>query len=347
MNFITNELIRIFHRLYNMNVSGGPVFEQYMRNALLLLMDNDLAGATLVDLPLIFEQVAFRRTFLEHCRSPHVVSFWKRQAERAGGEGALENMGPYITSKLNQFTHNAILRPIIGQSRSTIDFRGCMDQGKILLVKLPKGQLGAMDTQLLGMLVIGKLFDAALSRGNLPESQRRPFFLYVDEAQNFVTETVSDLLSEARKFGLNLTLANQTLAQMSGETDLVGSLLGNVGTLLLFRLGILDADRLADFMRPDITSGHLQDLPNFHVAARLLVEGHPSRAFVFRTSPLAHRRRCERERQQRRELVGRLRTAYTQDIARTAEGIQERQASIWGTRPIGPQEERAAHTRHP
>ncbi|WP_295387745.1 hypothetical protein [uncultured Thiodictyon sp.] len=336
MNFITNEMIRIFGRLYDLRQTGGPMFEQYMRNALLLLMDDPEAGTTLVELPLLFEDKGFRRHLLKRCRSPHVASFWTGQAERAGGEAALDNMGPYITSKLNQFTHNAALRPIIGQSRSTIDFRACMDQGKILLVKLSKGQLGTMDTQLLGMLVIGKLFDAALGRVDVALHARRPFHLYVDEAQNFVTDTVADLLSEARKFGLHLTLANQNLAQMAGQTELVSSLLGNVGTLLLFRLGILDAERLANFMRPELGAHHLQDLPNYHVAARLLVDGRPSRAFVFRTEPFETSPPDPQQQQARRRQVRQRAAAYTRAVPEVEREIQTRRDRLNGKTAVDP-----------
>lgn len=333
MNFITNEMIRVFGRLYDLRQTGGPIFEQYMRNALLLLMDDPEAGTTLVELPLLFEDKAFRRHLLDRCRSPHVVSFWTGQAERAGGETSLNNMGPYITSKLNQFTHNANLRPIIGQSRSTIDFRACMDQGKILLVNLAKGRLGTLDTQLLGMLVIGKLFDAALGRVELKPQARRPFHLYVDEAQNFVTDTVAELLSEARKFGLHLTLVNQNLAQMAGQADLVSSLLGNVGTLLLFRLGILDAERLAAYTRPELGAHHLQDLPNYHVAARLLVDGRPSRAFVFRTAGPESAPVGEPARSARRLLIRERSHGYTHALGEVEEGIRARPERFSGQRP--------------
>lgn len=281
MNFITNELIRIFHRLYDLTITGGPMFEQYMRNALLLVMDNEIAGGTLMDVPLLFEDERYRKELLEHCRNPYTVNFWRKQAEPAGGDSSLKNMAPYITSKLNQFTSNALLRPIIGQSQSTVDFRACLDQGRIVLVNLAKGLLGQLDTQLLGMLIIGKLFDAALQRTTVPEGQRRPFFLYVDEAHNFTTETVAHLLAEARKFGLYLTLANQNLTQMGG--GLVDAILGNVGSLLLFRLGVPDAERMAPYVKPELRVRDLEDLPDRQVAARLLLLGAPSRPFVFST----------------------------------------------------------------
>jgi hypothetical protein len=282
MNFVANEMIQIFDRLYDLRQTGGPMFEQYMRNALLLVMDNEIPGGTLMDVPLLFEDPDYRQRLLRSCRNPYVRSFWRGQAERASGDAGLNNIGPYITSKLNQFTSNALLRPIIGQPQSTVDFQTCMDQGYIVLVHLPKGLLGALDARLLGMLIIGKLFTAALQRAQVDSHQRRPFYLYVDEAHHFTTDTVAQLLAEARKFGLYLTLANQNLAQVASTVD---AILGNVGTLLLFRLGALDAERLATYVRPELTLADLEDLPDHHVAARLLAHGRPTRPFVFQTEP--------------------------------------------------------------
>ncbi len=177
MNFIANEMIKIFDRLYDLRQTGGPIFELYMRNALFLVMDNEIDGGTLMDIPLLFEDDKYRHRLLDHCRNPHTVHFWRGQAER-GSELSLRNVAPYVTCKLNQFTCNALLRPIIGQSRSTVDFRACMDAGRIVLVNLSKGLLGELDTRLLGMLIIGKLFNAALQRVNIPANERRPFSLY-------------------------------------------------------------------------------------------------------------------------------------------------------------------------
>ena len=283
MNFITNELIRIFDRLYDLHLTGGPVFEQYMRNALLLVMDNEIMDGTLMDIPWLFENANYRKHLLKYCRNEYTVSFWRDQAEKAGGEISLSNMGPYITSKLNQFTSNALLRPIIGQGHNTVDFRACMDEGRIVLVHLPKGLLGHMDTQLLGMLIIGKFFDAALQRYTTPEAQRRPFHLYIDEAHHFTTSSVVNLLAEARKYGLYLTLANQNLTQLGH--GLMDAILGNVGSLLLFRLGVRDAEQMAAYVKPELRERDLQDLPDRQVVARMLMLGAPSRPFVFSTQP--------------------------------------------------------------
>jgi len=287
MNFIANEMLKIFDRLYDLGRTGGPVFELYLRNSLFLLMDSEYQGATLMDLPMIFEDDEFRAFLKSKCKNPMVENFWSKQAEKISGENGLRNMGPYITSKLNQFTSNALLRPIIGQSKSTVDFRKAMDEGKIILVNLSKGLLGQLDVQLLGMLIIGKLFSSALGRVNMRPEDRRPMFLYVDEFQNFTTDTVAYLLSEARKFGLYLTLANQNLAQLDshdGKQNILDAVLGNVSTTLIFRLGAVDANKIQVYTNPAFEAQDLQDLPDFHSVGRLMIKNAPSRPFVFKTS---------------------------------------------------------------
>jgi len=288
INFVVNEMMKIFGRLYDLRATGGPMFEQYVRNAMLLALENGLDRATLMDVPMIFESGDFRNYLKKKCYNKLTVNFWTKQAETAGGEASLSNMAPYITSKLNQFTNNALLRPIIGQTKSTIKFREVMDEGRILLVNLSKGLLGNLDTQLLGMFVIGKIQTAAMGRANIEVERRRPFFLFVDEFQNFTTDSVSSLLSESRKYGINLTLANQTLSQLrsgKGEQDILDSVLGNAGSMMILRSGIMDSEKLAMFTKPELTAQDLQELPDFHVAGRLLVNNSPTRPFVFRTLP--------------------------------------------------------------
>ena len=283
IGYIVNEALKIFESLYDMRLVGGPMFEQYMRNALLLLLQADgYDEATLVDVNRVFEDREFRHSLLKHCSDPIVVGFWTRQAERAGGEATLTNMAPYVTSKLNQFVTNPLLRPLIGQPRSTIDLREVIDSGRILLVNLARGRLGRLDSHLLGMLVLGRLFLAALSRADVDVTSRRPFNLYVDEFQNVITETTAQALAESRKYGLCLTLANQTLSQLEGPAGkLLEAVLGNCGSFAFFRLGVPDAERLERYTRPELSALDLQELPDFHVAARLLVGGRPLRSFVF------------------------------------------------------------------
>ena len=287
-SFIANEMIKIFDRLYDLRTTGGPMFEQYARAALGLLMDSEIPGLTLCEVPTVFEDAEIRANLIARCTSETVKRFWRHQAQRANGESSLENMAPYITSKFNQFTHNALIRPIIGQSRSTISFRKLMDSRGILLVNLPKGLLGEMDSSLLGMLIIGKIFSAALSRTELPLSERTPFALYVDEFQNFATETMGMLLAESRKYGVRLTLANQSLAQIDAGIrggSIASTVLANVGTMMAMRLGNVDAERFEALFSPQLSAEDMVYLPDYHAAVRLLHAGQPMRPFVLRTTP--------------------------------------------------------------
>jgi hypothetical protein len=161
-----------------------------------------------------------------------------------------------------------------------------MDERRILLVNLSRGELGRFDSQLLGMLVMGRLLLAAFSRVDVPADRRVPFSVYVDEFQNFTTETLAQALSEARKFGISLTLANQTLSQLEASASKVlEAVLGNCGSMVLFRLGIPDAKRLEAYTASQLTAADLQDLPDYHAAVRLLVSNHPQPPFVMRTQP--------------------------------------------------------------
>ena len=329
MNFVVNELMTIFGRLYNMSIVGGPAFESYMRNALLAVMGVPGRAATLLDVVRFFEDEGFRRYVKERSTNVLAVSFWDRQAERVKGDWDFANFAPYITCKLNQFTHNALLRPIIGQSRSTIDFRKAMDDKKIILVNLAKGILGESDVRLLGMLLIGKIFSAALGRVSIHQEDRTPFYLYVDEFQNLATPTIVSLLSEARKFGLSLIMANQHLGQFSDDDRSQGvtdAILGNVATMLFFRMGPRDAKKLETYTRPYLDSHDLQHLPDHHVACRMLNNNMPVPSFVFKTlcmraSVLAR----EKQEQVARNIRRRARRVY----ARKRQDIEETIMSSW------------------
>ena len=327
---IANEMLAIFGRLYDLERTGGPCFEQYMRNALMLIMENEMAGGTLIDVPLLFESASYRKRLLESCTNAYAVSFWRDQAEKARGEWSLENITPYITCKLNQFTHNALLRPIVGQGRSTVSFRKCMDEGKILLVNLSKGLLGELDSRLLGMLVVGKLLMAAMGRVKLSPAERRPFHVYLDEAHSFTTSTTASMLAEARKFGLHLCLASQTLEQLGATrpgANVMEAVLGNVGSLMFFRLGAPDASRLATYVQPELTARDVEDLPSFNVAARILVEGRPSRPFVFQTFPAPASMTPEERRTRRGEItVGQL--GYSRPVTDVEQALLRRRTQL-------------------
>ncbi|MEK7211592.1 MAG: ATP-binding protein, partial [Patescibacteria group bacterium] len=166
--FVVNEIIGIFDKLYDLKATGGPIFEQYMRNAALLIMEDPESGSTLMEISKVLSQEDFRKYKLSKCKNPIVRDFWTKEAEKAGGEAALANVVPYITSKLTQFVANDFMRPIIGQQKSAFNFREIMDQGKILILSLSKGRIGDMNAYLLGMVIVGKILMAALSRTDLP-----------------------------------------------------------------------------------------------------------------------------------------------------------------------------------
>ncbi|MBU2028522.1 type IV secretion system DNA-binding domain-containing protein, partial [Patescibacteria group bacterium] len=170
--FVINEMIGIFDQLYDLRATGGPMFEQYMRNAMLLIMDHPESGSTLMEISKVLADEDFRKMKLSHCQNPIVSDFWTKEAEKAGGEAALANMVPYITSKLTTFISNDMMRPIIAQQKSTLDFKDIMNSKKILLVNLSKGRIGEINARLLGMVVVGKILIAALSRVDIPEAER-------------------------------------------------------------------------------------------------------------------------------------------------------------------------------
>jgi len=282
--FIVNELLSIFGKLFPPETMG-PMFEQYMRNALLLLMEGSLRSepATLMEVSRVFTDSDFRTSLLQSTANPTVVDFWEREAVKAGGEASLANMTPYITSKFNNFTANDYLRPIIGQMRSSLKFRKMMDEKKILLVNLSKGKIGDINASLLGMIVTGKILMAALSRTDMPEAQRSDFYLYIDEFQNFTTDSISTILSEARKYGLSLTVAHQFIAQLTDKTK--HAVFGNAGSLIAFRVGTEDAEFLAGQFAPVFTGEDLVNIDNFNAYAKLLVNGETAPPFNIRTIP--------------------------------------------------------------
>jgi uncharacterized protein DUF87/type IV secretory system conjugative DNA transfer VirD4/TraG family protein len=283
--FIIGELFRIVEDLFNMREAGGPIFEMYFRNALNLMMKSGASPQpTLLDFAKVFTDRTYRHTLLSKCSDERVKHFWLDQAEKVSGDGRLENMAPYIASKLDGFSNSAFISRIIGQANSTLRIGDLMNRRGLLLVNLSKGLLGSVESRLLGMALMTQVFAAALERCLLPHSKRVPCHLYVDEFQNFVTDSVASMLSEARKFGLHLTLANQTLGQLranQGRQNVLEAVLGNVGNLIAFRLGVADAELLKPFTYP-YTPAEMQRLPNFHAFARVLTAEGPTEPVVMR-----------------------------------------------------------------
>ena len=281
--FIVNELLGIFNKLFDMKIAGGPMFEQYFRNSALLAMDDPESGNTLLEISRVMSNKAFRDLKLSRCRNLSVKLFWKDVAEKAGGEASLANIVPYITSKFDNFLGNEIMRPIIAQEKSSFDFRKIMDEKKILLINLSKGRLGDINSHLLGLIIVGKLLMAALSRADIPESERNDFYLYIDEFQNVTTDSIAVILSEARKYKLNLTIAHQFIGQL--EENIKKAVFGNVGSMGAFRVGAEDGEFLAKQFEPVFDAGDLLNIDNYRAYLKLLIEGQSTRPFSVATLP--------------------------------------------------------------
>lgn len=282
--FIVNELLSIFQKLYGANPeSMGPMFEQYFRNATMLVMEDPESGNTMMDIGRVMADARFRRQKLEKATNPTVVQFWREIAGKAGGEASLENIVPYIVSKIDPLTANDYIRPIIGQQHSAFNFRQLMDERKILLVNLSKGRLGEINANLIGMIFVGKILMAALSRVDDPTKSFPPFFLHIDEFQNVSTPSIAAILSEARKYKLGLTVAHQFIAQL--DPVIRDAVFGNVGSMAAFRVGNDDAQALESQFAPAFSAADIMNTPNYNAVMRVLADGTPTPAFSVATLP--------------------------------------------------------------
>jgi len=279
--FVINEMINIFDKLYDLKSTGGPMFEQYMRNSMMLMMEDPESGSTLMEIPKVLADDEFRAYKLSKTKNPVVKDFWEKEALKAGGEASLQNMVPYITSKLTQFISNDIMRPIIAQQKSSFNFKKAMDEKKILLINLSKGKIGDLNSNLLGMVIVGKILMASLARVDVPEEKRNDFYLYIDEFQNFLTESISIILSEARKYKLNLIIAHQFIGQLvkDSDTSIRDAIFGNVGTTVSFRIGVDDAELIAKQFAPVFSEYDVINIPKANAYTKLLIDNANPPAF--------------------------------------------------------------------
>lgn len=285
LNFVCNQLIAVFRKvLYRDQPEGfGPMFESYFRNALMLLVLGSPSSCSLSDFDRVFGDPKYRSDLLANCKDEMVTRFWKQTAVRAGGEAALENIAPYIVSKLTQFTGSPLIRPLIDGSRTSLNFGRIFDERGILLINLAKGAVGEADAALVGALFTIDLFATALARSSVTRNQRNRVRLYMDEFQSYASDVLSQMLAECRKFGLELVLANQSLTQISGarsKPDIADAILANVGTVLAFRTGPRDARQLEEWFAPSLDAAALMRLPDHNFAARLLQDGVPLEPFI-------------------------------------------------------------------
>lgn len=290
-DLIIDELYLTLDRIYDMRQSGGPIFESNFRGMLKLLMgDRKRADfvPTLLEFTLCYQSKRFRQCLKSTVQDPQVQDFLE-ELEETHGEGSINNLSPYITSKFSRFINDTSLQRIIGQEKSGFDFENIMNSGKIFLAKLGKGRFGSVVSALLANQMVSRFKFAAMKRGEMPRDKRRDFFLYVDEAHNLPAENFMELLSEARKYRMGLTLSTQYTAQLGEpggkKNDLLAAILGNVGTLALFRLGNEDSSKLAPVLSPIFNAQDISGLPNWQGYLRTQTGRDFIPPFSFRTEP--------------------------------------------------------------
>lgn len=277
-SIVCSGLVGIFKKIYA--ESWGPRLEHILRNTILSLLE--YPGTTMLGITRILQDEDFRRRIVRKIEDPVVKSFWLTEFDKMQEKFRTEAIAP-IQNKVGQFLSSPTIRNIVGQPKSTIDLRFAMDKGKIVIVNLSKGKIGEDNSALLGAMFITKFQLDAMSRANIPEKERKDFYLYVDEFQNFATEAFATILSEARKYKLNLTMANQYIAQM--EEEVRDAVFGNVGTVLSFQVGFDDAEYISQQYGEEIMPPDLVSLSKYTAYMRLLVDGMPTRTFSLNTLP--------------------------------------------------------------
>ncbi|MFH0912588.1 MAG: TraM recognition domain-containing protein, partial [Patescibacteria group bacterium] len=260
--------------------SWGPRLEYWLKSAVLALLD--YPGSTLMMVPRLFTDKDFRNQVLDKVRDPLIKSRWINEWPKLDQRAQGEAIAP-ILNKVGQFLSSPVIRNIVGQPKSSIDFRKAMDEGKIILVKLSKGVIGDDNSNLLGSMIVTQFQLAAMSRADIAPSARKDFYLYVDEFQNFATDSFATILSEARKYNLSLTVANQYMAQLSDEVR--AAIFGNVGTLIAFRVGGEDATSLMKELAPVFDENDLVNLNIYNIYLKLSIDGLTVPAFSAQTLP--------------------------------------------------------------
>ena len=274
--FVVNELMSIFNKLFDMKTGGGAMFEQYFRNSAFLVMDDPESGCTLLEITRVLGDKAFRDLKIAKCKNPIIKEFWVN-AEKTTGDQSLANFVPYISSKFDNFISNDIMRPVVLQEKSSFNFREIMDNKKILLVNLSKGRLGDINANLIGLLLVGKIQMAALSRVDMYGKKMNDFYLYIDEFQNVTTDSIASILSEARKYRLSLTVAHQYISQL--EEKIKDAVFGNVGSMAIYRISSEDANYVEPKFAPTFTAQDIMKLDNFNSYVKMLVSGVPVKPF--------------------------------------------------------------------
>lgn len=283
-DFVIQEVINVLYKLYDPQRQGiiGPRYEHLFRNAALTVMSGP-EGGSFIDIPKLFTDDDYVAQKLKYVTDQNVLDFWQKEMVRAKKSNEFGDVVSWFVSKFGAFLSNSMMRNIIGQIQSSFDLRYIMDNKKILLVNLSKGRTGDMNSKLLGMIFVMRFQAAAMSRANIPEADRQDFCLYVDEFQNFSTDSFATIMSEARKYHLNMVVANQFTTQLTEEIR--DAVFGNMGTIVSFRVGQNDVDALSRYFQPTFDGDDLVRIPNHNAIVRTLVGGVPTQAFSMATLP--------------------------------------------------------------
>jgi hypothetical protein len=318
-DFAVQEMISIFYMLFPPEMIG-PMFEHNMRNYMLTLMADIQNPGTIVEIPRMISDDAFQKAWVAKVKDPLVRSFWEDEMAKTSDYHKSEMMG-YLVSKVGRFVENEMMRNIIGQSKSAFNFRDIMDNGKILLVNLSKGKTGEVNASLLGLILVAKLQMAAFTRADIPEDQRKDFYLYIDEFQNFVTPSIATILSEARKYRLNLVLAHQYMGQLvrDGKSEIRDAVLGNVGTMMVARVGPEDVETLGKVFEPTFSGQDLMNTDMFTWNVKMIIDNAQAKPFTMKAYPPA---KGSRKVAEALKEISRLQ--YGQDKNIVAEDILER-----------------------
>jgi len=281
-HLVASGLMGIFTKIWANAWSSR--MEYILSNAILALLDTP--GTTLLGIPRLLVDKDYRQMIINNLKDPVVKSFWVHEYEQWRDQFRNEAIAP-IQNKVGQFLSTSIIRNVLGQQKSTINIFDIMNEGKIFLVNVSKGRIGEDNSALLGGMIITKIQLAAMERVRIPEDERKDFYLYVDEFQNFATDSFANILSEARKYRLNLIVAHQYIAQLENKdgSKVRDAVFGNVGTMIIFRVGADDADFLEKEMEPEFTAQDLVSLPNYHIYLKLMIDGITSRPFSASTLP--------------------------------------------------------------
>lgn len=281
-DFLVSEAIQIFYKIFDPDQTGviGPQFEHWMRNAALTVMA-DPEGGTLIEIPKLFVDRNFEMHKRKFVKDPIVQEFWEKQMAKTADFHRSEMLN-YFSSKFGRFMTNSMMKNIIGQKKSSINIQEIIDNEKILLINLSKGKVGEINAQMLGLILMTKLQLAVLHRAHVDPSKRQPCYLYVDEFQNVLTDAFISMLSESRKYGLAVHLTNQYISQLP-ET-IRNAVLGNIGTLITFQIGAMDAEFLKKEMQP-LDENDLQNVPLRSFYLRTLIDGTPYSPFLVKSFP--------------------------------------------------------------